>query len=253
MPFYTVFLVDQLGLGIGTVVKLTTVGSLGGLLTLKGWGKLCERFGNRPVLQVAALIWAVTALVMWPIARPGWTWHLYLGYLIVGGTTAGFQLTQFNLMVRLASPAQRPAYVATFLAITSLLTASGPILGGRLLHSMPHELGILFGHPILNFHLLFAGGAFGCILATNLIQQVREESGHPTVNVWREMKRMGAFNPMISVLSVGELLLTPRGLVAMAQRSLRTMKQQVKAIEAVGAEIADGGRELLGKPKPKNK
>jgi len=56
MPFYTMFLVDQLNLGIGTIVKLTTLSSLGGLLTLKGWGLLCDRFGNRPVLQVAAFI-----------------------------------------------------------------------------------------------------------------------------------------------------------------------------------------------------
>src|SRR5256885_3821703 len=127
MPFYTMFLVEQLNLGIGTVVKLTTLASLGGLLTLKGWGLLCDRFGNRPVLQVAAFIWALTALIMWSFARPGWTWHLYPGYLIVGAMTAGFQLAQFNLMVRLAPAGLRPAYVALFLAVTSLFTACGPI------------------------------------------------------------------------------------------------------------------------------
>jgi MFS family permease len=248
MPFYTVFIVDQLKLGIGTVVKMTTLASIGGLLTLKSWGKLCERFGNRPVLQVAALIWAITALTMWSFARPGWTWHLYLGYLIVGGMTAGFQLTQFNLMIRLAPPDQRSAYVAAFLAITSLLTASGPILGGKILKLLPLELGSLFGYPILNFHLLFVCAAFACILVTHLVRNVHEQADQPAVNVWREMKTMRAFNPMISVLSVGELLLTPRGLVAIAQRSIRTVKQQVKALEDVGEEIATGSREFLGKP-----
>jgi len=61
------------------------------------------------------------------------------------------------------------------------------------------------------------------------------------------MKTMRTFNPMLSVLSVGELLLTPRGLVALAQRSLRSVRQQVKAIGDVGEELATGGKEWLGK------
>jgi MFS family permease len=251
MPFYTVFLVDKLDMSIGTVVKLTTLASLGGLITLKSWGRLSDRFGNRPVLQVAAFIWAVTAMAMWGLTRPGWTWHLYIGYFIVGAMTAGFQLTQFNLMLRLAPAALRPAYVAVFLAATSFLTAFGPVLGGELLKHLPHEIGYLFGKPIFNFHFLFVMAAFGCMLVTSLIQRVREPAEQPVINVWREMRTMRTFNPMLSVLSVGELLLTPRGLVALGRRSLRSVRQQVKAIEDVGEEIVAGGREVLAKPSPK--
>jgi len=247
MPFYTVFLVDQLGFGVGTVVKLTTIASLGGLLTLKGWGRLCERFGNRPVLQVCAFIWGLTALTMWALARPGWTWHLYVGYLVVGATTAGFQLMQFNLMVRLAPPNLRPAYVAVFLAFSSFLTALGPIIGGQMLKHLPGEIGQVFGYTISRFHLLFVLSGFGCILVSNIIQRVREPSELelPAVAVWREMRTMRTFNPMLSVLAAGELLLTPRGLYALGKRSFRSVRQQVKAIEDVGEEIVDGVREIL--------
>jgi MFS family permease len=251
MPFYTVFLIDNLDLSIGTIVKLTTLASLGGLVTLKSWGRLSDHFGNRPVLQVAAFIWAVAAMAMWGLTRPGWTWHLYLGYFIVGAMTAGFQLTQFNLMLRLAPAALRPAYVAVFLAATSLLTAFGPVLGGELLKRLPHEIGYLFGKPVFSFHFLFVMAAFGCMLITSLIQRVREPAEQPVINVWREMRTMRAFNPMFSVLSVGELLLTPRGLVALARRSIRTVRRQVKAIEDVGEEIVAGSKEVLGKPTTK--
>jgi len=203
------------------------------------------------VLQVLAFIWAVTAMAMWGLTRPGWIWHLYIGYFIVGAMTAGFQLTQFNLMLRLAPTALRPAYVAVFLAATSLLTAFGPVLGGRLLNLMPERIGELFGKSVYSFHLLFVIAGFGCMAVTSLLQRVREPAEQPVENVWREMRRMRAFNPMFSVLSVGELLLTPRGLVALARRSLRTVRQQVKAIEDVGEEIVAGGREALGKPTSK--
>jgi MFS family permease len=159
--------------------------------------------------------------------------------------TAGFQLMQFNLMVRLAPPKLRPAYVAVFLALSSFLTAVGPILGGQALKYLPETVGSLFGVPILNFHLLFGLSAAGCLLVTNIVQQVREPSEQPVVTVWREMRSMRTFNPMLSVLSVGELLLTPRGLFALGKRSLRTVRRQVKALEDVGGELVSGGREVL--------
>jgi len=245
MPFYTMYIVEQLNLGIGTVVRLATVASLGALITLKGWGRLCERFGNRPVLHVCALIWALTALTMWSLARPGWTWNLYLGYLVVGAMTAGFQLTQFNLMIRMAPAEFRPEYVAVFLAGTSFLAATGPVLGGEFLKWMPLQIGQILGRPILSFHVLFVLSAFGCVMMTNLLQRVQEAAGQPVVNVWREMRQMRTFNPMLSMLSVGELLLTPRGLVALARRSLRTVRQQVRALEDVGGEIVSGGKKVL--------
>lgn len=251
MPFYTMFLINRLNLSVGTIVILTTLSSLGGLVTLKNWGRLSDRFGNRPLLQVAALIWALTALGMWSMSEPGWTIPLFIGYFIVGAMTAGFQLTQFNLMLRLAPQQSRGAYVAVFLALTSLFTAIGPILGGQFLKSMPSQIGTLFGRPVSSFHLLFVCAALGCALVINLIQRVREPSEQPVINVWREMRTMRGFNPMLSVLSVGELLLTPRGLLALTRRSLRSVRQQVKALEDVGEEIASGGKELLKKV-PKN-
>lgn len=245
MPFYTVFLVGQLKYGVGDVVMFTTLSSLGGLLTLKSWGRLCERFGNRPVMQVAASIWAVSALINWSLARPGWTWHLYLGYGVAGAMTAGFQLAQFNLMVRLAPAALRPAYVAIFISMTSFLTAMGPLLGGQVLRFLPFEIAAPGGIPISSYHLVFACSAVACIAVTAAIRRVREPAEAPTETVWREMSTMRTFNPMLSILAVGELLLTPRGLFALGQRSLRTVRQQVRAIEGVGSEFIDGGRQAL--------
>jgi len=111
---------------------------------------------------------------------------------------------------------------------------------------LPLRVGQLLGYPILSFHVLFALSASGCVLVSNLLQRVHEPVEQPAENVWREMRRMRTFNPMLSVLSVGELLLTPRGLVALAKRSLRTVRQQVRALEDVGEEIVSGDREVLG-------
>jgi MFS family permease len=150
-------------------------------------------------------------------------------------------------MVQLAPTRDRPAYVAVFLALTSLLTAAGPVAGGQILKFAPAQFGEFLGQPFLSFQWLFILAALGGMLATVLVRRVTEQAEQPAINVWREMRVMRTFNPMLSAMSVGELLLTPRGLVALAQRSLRSVRQQLKALEDVGDEIVSGGRKVLRK------
>jgi hypothetical protein len=67
------------------------------------------------------------------------------------------------------------------------------------------------------------------------------------------MRSMRTFNPMLSVLAVGELLLTPRGLFALGKRSIRTVRQQVRVLEKVGEELVIGGRQALTELGPHQK
>ena len=247
MPFYTVYLVNRLGFGVGEIVRLTTLASLGALITLKGWGRLCDQFGNRPVLHLCAMIWAVTALLMWLLTGPRWQWPLPIGYFLVGAVTAGFQLAQFNLMLKLSPAHERAAYVAVFMALTSLLTAFGPLLGGHLLTLLPHTIGELFKQPLTRFHLLFALAAVGSLAVTGLAMRIREPAEQPLENVWRAMKDMKSFNPMLSIMAVGELLLTPRSFLALGRHSWRSARQHVRALGDVGEEIVEGSREAMRK------
>jgi MFS family permease len=248
MPFYTMYVIDRLNLGMGAMVMMTTMASLGGLTSLKAWGALCDRYGNRPVMNAAALIWGLTAFAMWTAARPSWTLHLYAGYFVVGAMTAGFQLAQFNLMIRLAPIDNRAAFVAVFIAITSFFSAIGPILGGGVLRWLPANVATVFGLSFESYHLLFAGTALGGVLVSTLLARVKEPTEQPLQDVWQAMKSMRVFNPMLSILSVGELLLTPRGLVALGSQSLRKVRRQVSLVEEVGGEILEGGRERLFRP-----
>jgi len=246
-PFYTVFLLEGLKRSIGDVGLLTALAGLGGLLTLKGWGWLCDRFGSKPVLYVASIGWALTSLVAWSLAGERFFWHLALAYLVVGSTTACFQLCQFNLMLKLA-PANKAPYVAVFLALTSLLTAAGPLLGGLILRIFPDELGIFLGQTIRDYHLLIAGSMVGCLLSVHLLDFVREEEAHKPEAVWRTMRRMRPFNPMLTLTSAAQMVLTPGGLIGLTRHSLRQIRRQARLLGDVGGEIVEGGREVLKAP-----
>ncbi len=180
MPFYTMYLLDGLHFKVVDVVKLTTVASIGGLATLKGWGRLCDRFGSKPVLHVCAVLWALAGMLSWALAGPRWHQHLYVNYFVVGATTAGFQLSQFNLMVGLVPT-------------------------------------------------------------------------RPAEEVWRTMRTMRSFNPLLMMGTVAEYFLTPRGLLGLTRQSLRSLRRQARALTEVGEEILEGGEEIVRATTPRRR
>lgn len=247
LPFQTVFMIDVLNFPMSDVVVLTTLAGIGGLLTLKAWGTLCDRFGNKPVLLVCAVLWGLVGLLTWVVAGPDFQAHLTVAFILIGGLTAGFQLCQFNLMIKLIAAQRRAAHIAVFLAVTSLITALGPLVGGALLAALPSQAGELFGQPILNYHLIFAASMMGCLLLPMLLQTVREDAELPALEVWRAMRAMRTFNPLVGMATAVEFVFTPRGLTALARQSWRSLRRQVKAVGEVGEDLMEVSRSSLSR------
>lgn len=243
-PFQPMFLLQAVGRPVGDVGWLTALAGIGGLLTLPGWGRLCDRFGVKPVLYVCSMAWAIVGLVSWSSAGNRWWWHLIGTYLFIGGTTAGFQLCQFSLMLKL-TPANRAPYVAVFLAVTSALTALGPLLGGFFLRLVPDLLGSVLGQELRDYHLLFACSMLGCLLAVHLLDFVREAEAHPPETVWRTMRTMRAFNPVLIAQAATQMIFTPVGLVALARQSVRTLRRQARQISEVGDDLVEDTSNVL--------
>jgi MFS-type transporter involved in bile tolerance (Atg22 family) len=243
-PFYTVFLVQGLHRPLGQVGLLTALAGVGGLLTLKGWAWLSERFGSKPVLHVCSILWALTGLAAWTFAGERLFWHLALGYLVVGATTAGFQLCQFQLMLKL-SPANKAPYVAVFLALSSALTALGPVLGGMILRLTPDEMGTFLGQTIRNYHVLILGSMIGCLTSVRLLDWVREDQAHQPEAVWDSLRRTPELNPLLLLTGAAQMVLTPRTFLGLTRRSLRHVRRHVRVIGDVGEELVEGTTEVI--------
>jgi hypothetical protein len=85
----------------------------------------------------------------------------------------------------------------------------------------------------------------GCLLSTHLLGFVTEAEAHPPEAVWRTMRRMRPFNPMLTLSSAAQLLASPAGMLAMAHQSLRMVRRQVRVIGDVGEVLVDGTTEAI--------
>jgi MFS family permease len=135
-PFFTVFIVRQLGFDASLVMVLSAVSQLANLAVVRLWGALSDRFTNKSVLSfcapayiacIVAMIGASqlhdrTAIVTW----------LAVLHLFMGAAVAGVTLCATNIALKLSPKGAATAYVAANAMATALAAGLAPILGGLL-------------------------------------------------------------------------------------------------------------------------
>ncbi|MBN1454828.1 MAG: MFS transporter [Methanomicrobia archaeon] len=133
-PFFTVYMLNRLGLQISVVIALLIVSQLMNLAFLRLWGNFADRFSNKSVLGVSGplfmlciLAWTFTTLPgKYALTMP----LLVLIHIFMGISTAGVTLASGNIGLKLAPKGQATAYLAASTLGNSLAAGIAPIIGG---------------------------------------------------------------------------------------------------------------------------
>jgi MFS family permease len=133
-PFFTVFMMRQLGFSAGFVLMMSIVSQIANIMVLRVWGQLSDRFTNKTVLTFAApaFIACIAAMALaGQIGPPGWTIaYLVVLHMLMGMTSAGVALASTAVGLKLAPRGSASAYVATNALVTALAAGTAPLLGG---------------------------------------------------------------------------------------------------------------------------
>jgi MFS family permease len=133
-PFFTVFIVRQLGFDMTFVMLLSVVSQIANLVALRNWGTLADRFANKSVLLVAAPTYIVCIVAMVGASQmaqgPWLIAYLVVLHLFMGAAVAGATLATTSIALKLSPKGQSTAYVATAGLATAVAAGIAPILGG---------------------------------------------------------------------------------------------------------------------------
>jgi MFS family permease len=193
-PFYHVFMFEQLGFSGLQVGILATLVALGGIISLPVWGSLIDRYGNKACMAVALGLWQGQNY-LWCIITPANSAILY-GMWFWGGTlSAGFVLGQFTLLLKLIPAEARSLAIGLNLAVTSLVAALSPILGGAVLDRLLAQ-----GYaPLDVYHLVFlvqpTVGLLGCIL----LLRIQEPASSSLANVVGAMRNIRTLSGVLGL------------------------------------------------------
>jgi MFS family permease len=135
-PFLTVYLLQQMGYGMGTVTTLWIASQMANALTTYLWGRLSDRLSNKGILAVAlpAYFGSLVALPFAALPHP----HtltlplLYVIHIAMGAASGGIGLATGNLGLKLAPQGKGTAYLAAIALAGATAGGIASIAGGAL-------------------------------------------------------------------------------------------------------------------------
>lgn len=135
-PFLAVYLLEQLGYGLGTVTTLWAASQIANAFTLYAWGQLSDRLSNKAILATAlpAYFGCLVALPVSVLPEP----HaltlplLAIIHVAMGIASGGIGLATGNIGLKLAPQASGTAYLATVSLAGSAAGGLAALVGGAL-------------------------------------------------------------------------------------------------------------------------
>lgn len=174
--FFTVYMLENLGMSYVMVQVIMTVSSIFSVLSLKWWGYLGDKYGNKPLLIIAGVgvcIWPLA----WLLTTPGDVVRslvvLIVLHVFTGVSWACVNLSQFNLMLSLTREDQRTIYLGTISAVTGVAGGISPLIGGMFVSAM-HGL---FDRPEHSFFALFVVTALMRAVSLIPLSGIRDPRG----------------------------------------------------------------------------
>lgn len=130
-PFFNVYLIQYLGIAFSVIATLDLVNGIFNILSVRIWGKLTDKFGNKPLLFICT-VGASFFPFFWLFANKQNYYAIWFAYIIAGLSWSGIGVNSAGLMMRLSPLENNSVYFAVFAAITGLFSAIAPIVGGSL-------------------------------------------------------------------------------------------------------------------------
>lgn len=128
-PFFNVYLVNAFAASTATIGILASVSSLAALAGQQLFGRLLDSKGALWVQQVCGFIIPVLPATWLIVTAP---WQVGVFNLLGGFVWAGYNLSNFNLLLQLTPDEQRPRAVALYQTAVFGGAVLGPLLGGYL-------------------------------------------------------------------------------------------------------------------------
>ncbi|MEK6570299.1 MAG: MFS transporter [Bacteroidota bacterium] len=206
-PFFVVYMIREMGLGFSFATAMTAIAGATSLVSMNAWGKLSDRYGNKPLLAISIVGKGIFPLI-WLWTSPE-TFALYIIAHMFGVFDAGINLTAGNIVFEVAPKAYTSVYFGVFFTAIGAASAVAPVLGGYLLqalHGVEIHLGVV---SISHFKILFLISAIVRFATLPLLKRVHEPEARPVGEVVRVIWNAWSMNPVEGLLQTLRYLLAP--------------------------------------------
>ena len=176
-PYFVIYMLRDLHFTYLMYATWLATGMLGQFVTLKPWGRIGDRFGNKKVLVATGLL--VPFLPMLYIVSANF--YYLIGVNFLGGVVwAGLALGLQNYVFDAVRPVDRAKGVAVWNTFNAVGWFLGAMLGSWLAGVMPAEINVPGLHLSLVSNLpfvFFISGILRLVVSLSLLRTFRETRG----------------------------------------------------------------------------
>jgi MFS family permease len=196
-PFFTVYVLRDLGLSYLQFTIWSGTSVIVQFLMLNTWGRIADVYGNRLVMILTSVSLPIVPMV-WLLSNDFWA--LLVFQALSGLVWSGFTLGAGNLLYEIVPRTRRAAYVAFHNVGTAAGVFAGAMLGAGLAAVLPPRAA-LFGDSTATSNLLYlfalSGVARG-VIAALLARRIRDiRKPRKAMSAQALVMRVTGFNAML--------------------------------------------------------
>jgi len=156
-PFWNIHMLEYLKMNFMQMALYSQIVSgVASILIVTRWGRLIDRYGNKPILQITALC-IVLSPIPWLFATQNSAYIIIISNVISGATWPAIDICQQNLYLSQSPRTHRSMYIAVFFACINLFgLALANAFGGFLMQSpfaaLASRIPVVLGHEFTKMH-----------------------------------------------------------------------------------------------------
>jgi MFS family permease len=202
-PFFLVFMIDDLSLSFFIISLFLVVDAIARIYGLSIWRKIADSFGAKPLLIVAATITSTFPLAFMLINSKNYFLIAPL-FLISAFSYAAVDITLAQILFKSAPRKHDAYYLSTFLSLTGLTSALGPIAGGFLAFIIKNNHQLPFMDLLSPLKYVFLLSFILRVLALPLILRIHEPKARNVKDVIEKMKTLRFVSFFVDVYSFAD-------------------------------------------------
>lgn len=195
-PFFTVYMLHNLGLSYTWFVIVGAIATVSRILAHPHFGYVSDRYGDKPVALICMLGTALIPLLFAFITKET-IWLVVPVQVISGIVWAGTELTTWNLLLDLTDRDKRAMQIAEYNLLNSVPMIIAPVVGGLIADNVTL---VLSGIPLV----FVIASALRAITASMLAQIHETRAGveHPASEVFLHVITVHPFHGIERAIKV---------------------------------------------------
>lgn len=201
-PFFVIYMLRDLHFSYLQYASWLAMGTLGQFLTLKHWGQISDRYGNKRLLTMTGLI--VPFLPMLYLVSTALPFLLCVNFL-GGAVWAGLSLGLQNYVFDVVRQEDRPTGVALANTLNAVGWFAGAMLGSWLAAVMPGEVHVAWFtlEPASNLPLVFCvSGLLRLMVSAGMLWQFKEPRTVEAISSRELMWELPLIKPLAELLLI---------------------------------------------------